>query len=77
MSDAVHEATVTRVEHYGLYVATPLGPALVLIPDVSGVPIRALAEQFAPGQTVRLRLLRFIPEYDLYKGTMLGIEQPV
>lgn len=75
MPDAVCEGTVTRVEHHGLYVATPLGPVLVLIPEVASEPVH-LAERFSPGQVVRLRLLRFVPEYGLYRGTMLGVEQP-
>jgi len=68
--------TISRVEHYGLYVETEVGPAIVLIPDVSEAPVRFLQDVFSAGDTVRLELIRFVEERQLYKGTMLGIEQP-
>jgi len=68
--------TISRVEHYGLYVDTEMGPAIVLIPDVSEAPVRVLQDVFSVGDPVRLELIRFVEERQLYKGTMLGVDQP-
>lgn len=65
------DGRVMRVAAYGLYLDTAAGPALVLLPDVSATPID-LAGAFAPGQAVRVRLLRYIAAYGLHKGTMIA-----
>lgn len=74
MKSAATEAiagTVTRVEHYGLYVRTAEGDALVLIPDVSSTPIE-LRSAYAVGDPVEVRLLLFVEERKLYKATMIA-----
>lgn len=62
--------TVTRVEHYGLYVHTVEGDALVLVPDVSPTPID-LQSAYAVGDPVEVRLLRFMEGRQLYKAAMI------
>jgi ribosomal protein S1 len=76
LSDAITDATVTQVEHYGLYVDTASGPAIVLVPDVSTTPMPDLTSHFSPGDSVRVRLLRFVPERSMHKATMIDVPQP-
>lgn len=76
MSDTITDGTVTQVEHYGLYVDTSNGPAIVLIPDVSTTPMPDLTSRYSPGDVVRVRLLRFVPERRMYKATMIDVQQP-
>ncbi len=64
-------ATITRIEHYGLYVDTSDGPALVLIPDVSRDSTPDLCALYSVGDKVEVRLLRFVPEHGHYKATMV------
>ncbi|MEM6296049.1 MAG: S1 RNA-binding domain-containing protein [Myxococcota bacterium] len=65
------DGEVTRVEHYGLYVKTPEGDAVVLIPDVSKEPIPDLKAAYSPGDQVRVRLLRFVEQRGIHKATMI------
>jgi ribosomal protein S1 len=67
----VTSGKVTQVEHYGLYIETGEGPALVLIPDVSKERIPDLAAAYKAGDSVRVKLLRFVPERGLFKATMI------
>ena len=63
--------TVTQVEHYGLYVHTAEGDALVLVTDVPPTPVD-LRSAYAVGDPVEVRLLRFVEESQLYKATMIS-----
>lgn len=65
------DGEVTRVEHYGLYVKTSEGEAVVLIPDVSKERIPDLKAAYSVGDRVRVRLLRFVEEKGIHKATMI------
>lgn len=65
--------TIVKVENYGLYVKTSAGQALVLIPDVCEGPID-LQKEYSPGDSVRVKLLFFVEQYDSYRATMLDVE---
>lgn len=65
------DGEVTRVEHYGLYVKTPDGDAVVLIPDVSKERIPDLKAAYSVGDQVCVRLLRFVAEQGIHKATMI------
>lgn len=65
------DATITRVEHYALYVHTSQGDAIILIPDVSTERIHDLKMQYSIGDIVQVRLLCFVEDESLYKATML------
>lgn len=69
------DGEVTRVKEFGLYVRTAQGDALVLIPDVSRDPIEDLNAAFKVGDRVRVRLLRFVPDHELFKATMILDEE--
>lgn len=66
-------ARITRVEHYGLYVHTSHGDAVVLIPDASTERIPDLKAKYSVGEVVQVRLLYFIKDENLYKATMLPV----
>lgn len=69
-SQAPLVATVTRVEHYGLYVRTANGRnAIVLIPDVSDVPVN-LESAYSVGDSVTVRLLRWVVEEHIFRASM-------
>ena len=72
MVDVV-EGTITKVESYGLFADTPMGPAVVLLPDISRERITDLTGMYKPGDSVKLRLLFFAEDRDLYKASMLDI----
>lgn len=73
MQSEVVAGDISRVEPYGLYVVTQRGPALVLIPDISREPIRDLGLRFVVGQRVRIRLVKFVEEHGMYKGSMMDL----
>jgi len=73
-SDSIVGGRVGRVEHYGLYVATERGAALVLVVDVGEVPL-ALKQVFHTGDAVRVRLERWIDGGGVWKASMRGLEQ--
>lgn len=63
-------ARVTRVEEYGLYLAHDSQTILVLIVDVSDRPIDDLREEYELGEEVVVRVLRYVDESKLYRGTI-------
>jgi ribosomal protein S1 len=63
-------ARVTRVEEYGLYLAYESQSLIVLIPDVSYEPIADLKAMFKPGDTVPVRILKYVEEKSMFKGTI-------
>jgi|JI10StandDraft_1071094.scaffolds.fasta_scaffold2294038_2 predicted RNA-binding protein with RPS1 domain len=65
-------ARVVRIEPYGLYLAHEDATILVLIVDVSESPIRDLREAYQSGAEVRVRVLRYIEEYGIYKGAIIA-----
>lgn len=65
------DGIVKRVEHYGLYVQTAMGEAVVLIPDVSTTKVSDLRAAYEVGDAVRVRLLHSVEERGLYKATMI------
>jgi len=69
-NDEQIDGVVARVEHYGLYVKTPKGEAVVLISDVSQERIPDVKEAYNVGDKVRLQLLHFVEAQGLYKATM-------
>jgi len=66
-------ARVVRIEPHGLYLAYEDATILVLIVDVSENPIRDLREAFQSGEEVNVRVLRYIQEYGMYKGSMIAV----
>ena len=62
-------ARVIRVEPYGLYLEWDSCDIVVLIPDVSDHPVD-LENQSRPGDIVLVRVLRYIDEHQMYKGTL-------
>jgi predicted RNA-binding protein with RPS1 domain len=67
-------ARVCRVEAYGVYLEfDETKTVLVLIPDVSDEPIFNLKLKFDPGQVAAVKILKFIEERGIYKGTMKGV----
>lgn len=63
-------AHVTRVEEHGLYLAHDSKTILVLIVDVSNQPIDDLRKEYKLGEEMVVRVLRYVDEYKLYKGTI-------
>ena len=63
-------AHVTRIEEYGLYLAHGSKTIFVLIVDVSNQPIDDLRKEYKLGEDVVVRVLRYVDEYKLYKGTI-------
>ena len=77
MGEPVTPALITKVEVYALFVDTPLGPAYVLIPDVSKAPGQVLRENFVVGQEVQVHLTRFVAELGMYQGRMYEGPRPI
>jgi len=63
---------VTRVEAYGLFVDHAGSPILVLAPDASTVRPLDLAATFSVGDRLTVRILRFVPETSIYKGSIVA-----
>lgn len=63
-------AHVIRVEPYGLYLAYGSNTIIVLIPDVSSRPIDDLCREYRLGEEVVVRVLQYIEEQKIYKGTI-------
>ncbi|MGB1014607.1 MAG: S1 RNA-binding domain-containing protein [Nannocystaceae bacterium] len=70
-SNETIDGVVTRVEHYGLYLKTSEGEAVVLIPDISTKRVPDLKAAYCAGDPVKVRLIRFVEEQGLYKATMI------
>lgn len=68
------EAEVTRVENYGLYLQFLTLEIIVLIPDVSYVPIPRLKNLYKPGDRVRVRIVEYVASESLYKGAIKDAE---
>lgn len=66
------EACVVRVEEYGLYLQASEMTVVVLVPDVADVPIH-LRDAWTVGQRTRVRLVDFIEQDNVYKGSMRGL----
>jgi ribosomal protein S1 len=61
---------VTRVEPYGLYLTYEGQSLIVLIPDVSHERIADLEAKYKPGDTVPVRILSYVEDRNLCKGTI-------
>lgn len=68
-------ATVSRVEPYGVYLDGPDGEIVVLIPDVSTTRIADLQGYYTVGDKVRVRVLKYVEERDLFKGIIKDVPQ--
>ena len=66
------DGQIQRIENYGLYVSFSGGTALILIVDVAERRID-LHDEFHLGEVVRFRVVNFIPEEGLYKGSMVAL----
>ena len=66
------EAVITRVEVYGLYLEHAGSPVLVLAPDVSNRRPLDLSAEFAIGDHLTVRILRYVPETSIYKATVIS-----
>ncbi|WAS93348.1 S1 RNA-binding domain-containing protein [Nannocystis punicea] len=65
-------ARVTRVEHYGVYLRHGDAAILVLIVDVAREPIADLRARVHVGDEVEVRILRYVHQYKLFKGSFLA-----
>jgi predicted RNA-binding protein with RPS1 domain len=65
-------ARVTRVEHYGLYLRHGDAAILVLIVDVAREPVAELGARYHVGDEVEVRILRYVAEHELFKGSLLA-----
>lgn len=72
LSGMSFSAEVTRLEHYGAYFRFQFGEILVLITDIADEPVRHPQERLQLGQRVDVRVLRYLPQYQLYKGRIRG-----
>jgi predicted RNA-binding protein with RPS1 domain len=70
-------ARVDRTEAYGVYLSFEEKKVIVLIPDVSDSPILDLKAMFEPGQMVVVKILGFVEEEGLYKGTIKDVSESV
>lgn len=68
------EGIITRVEPYGLYLTHDGEVVLVLAPDVSPKRPLDLPSVYAVGDRLVVRILRYITEKSIYKGTV--VENP-
>ena len=66
-------AIVKRVEPYGVYLNTPEGEIIVLIPDISQKQIPDLKQYHAIGDMVCVHVIKYIPERKLFKGTIKDV----
>lgn len=62
-------ARVKRVEEFALYLEFDGGEVIVLIPDVADGPVD-LVDAWRVGDTVEVRLWRYIEAQGLFKGTI-------
>ena len=76
MIGTIVTATVSRVEPYGVYLDGPDGKIVVLIPDVSATRIENLQEYYTVGDQVRVRIVKYVEERELFKGIIKGVPQP-
>ena len=68
------EGVITQVEPYGLYLTHDGEVVLVLAPDVSLQRPLDLPTTYAAGDRLMVRILRYISEKSIYKGTV--VEDP-
>lgn len=73
MIGKIVSATVKRVEPYGIYLNALEGEIIVLIPDISQERIPDLKQYYSIGDTVRVRVIKYVPERKLFKGTIKDI----
>ena len=66
---------VNKVEEYGIYLDCNNHDILVLIVDVSSERICELRAKFALGKEIKVRILAYVPEKKIYKGTMIGTDE--
>lgn len=66
-------ASVTRVEEYALYLAFEDIEIIVLVPDVSWGPTH-LKEAWHVGDETSVKIIRYVEQERVYKGTMKDIE---
>ncbi len=64
-------AVIYRVENYGLWLKIEKYTAFILIPDIPNPPIHYLDKEFSVGEQVKVKIVRYIPEEDEYKATMI------
>ena len=74
---SVVDATVARIEAYGVYFDFEGGRVLVLITDVARGPIANLGDRFRVGDVVRVKLVKFVAERECYKGSILALDNDV
>jgi ribosomal protein S1 len=72
---SVVEATVARIEEYGVYFDFAGGRVLVLIVDVARERIASLNDRFRVGDVVRVKLVKFVAERECYKGSILALDE--
>lgn len=65
-------ATVERIENYGVYFIYKGIKILGLISDVAETEDN-LYTLYTVGQVVKVKLLKFVPEHNTYKGTTKGM----
>ena len=75
MCDNIVEGKITSLEEYGLYAKTHKGPVLILIVDVCEDEPTNIKNKFNVGEKIKLKILRWVDDYNLYKGSMIGIDQ--
>jgi ribosomal protein S1 len=63
-------ARVERVEEFGVFLSDSDVRILVLIIDISDSPITDLVRAFRIGEEVDVRILKYVSETGIYKGSM-------
>jgi hypothetical protein len=65
---------MTSAPVLSIYLDSPHGEILVLIPDVSPERIPDLTKRFRRGEYVRARILQCVAERNVFKGTMRDVD---
>lgn len=74
MIGKIVNATVSRIEPYGVYLDGPDDKKIiVLIPDVSAPPIQNLREFCTVGDQLSVRIVQHVEDRGLYKGTIKDV----
>lgn len=69
------QASVTRVEPFGIFLKHGDDIILVLVPEVSWSATRNLRERFQPGQTLDVKVMRYNYDKNEYVGSLRRLQQ--
>jgi ribosomal protein S1 len=69
------EAKIEKIEKYGLYLKYDEKNIIVLGPDASTQRPLELESMFVVGDKISVKIIRFIPEADIYKGTIISVPE--